>query len=369
MIFFIPANNNDKYLTPVNVGYPLNTADDDFGMVFDAKNKVGYLSSNRANKGFDDDLYSFKKKTIRIKGIIVNRETGLPIKDAHIDFSNESQNIKFVTEESGRFDFAADFEKTYTIKGQAEGLGDSTVIVTTDYASPADPFVRIELGAKSSAFAITINVVDADTKMPIVAADIKDELTDASIGSTNTNGSYKQPLVADKDEQFMVSKKGYRSRVIMLDAVPKDALADKNVLVELKAVKDIWPYEDWYKIIYFDLDKSEVRADADAIMNEIVTLLKAHPEVKISLTSSTDSRATAQYNERLSERRSKATKKYLTDRGIPSKQIGRFGWTGESVLVNNCGDGVPCTEEEHQLNRRTEIKVVELMKTNETSEK
>ena len=98
-------------------------------------------------------------------------------------------------------------------------------------------------------------------------------------------------------------------------------------------------------------------------------ILKAHPEVKISLTSSTDSRATAAYNQRLSERRSKSAKQFLMDRGIPSRQIGRFEWTGESVLVNNCGDGVPCTEEEHQLNRRTEFKVIQLLKLNETSSK
>ncbi len=359
---FYTRDFNGKHMPPVNVGYPLNTNEDDFGMVYDAKNKVGYLSSNRENKGFDDDLYSFKKKTIRIKGIVVNRETGLPVKNAHVDFNNEDQNIRFNTEENGRFDFAADFEKTYNIKGEAEGLGDSTVSVTTSYASPIDPFVRIELGEKSFAFGITITVIDADTKMPIVAAEIKDELNDVNVGSTNDAGSYKQPLAADKDEQFMVSKRGYRSRVIMLDGVPKDALSDKNVVVELKAADNIFPYENWYKIIYFDLDKSNIRSDAENTMSEIVRLLQEHPEVKISLTSSTDSRADKSYNEKLSERRSKSAKKYLMSHGIPSKQIGRFEWTGESVLVNNCGDGVPCTEEDHQLNRRTEIKVIELLK-------
>ncbi len=366
---FYSREFNGKYLIPMNVGYPLNTSDDDFGMVYDVKNKVGYLSSNRANKGFDDDIYSFRKKTIRIKGIVVNRETGEPIKSAQVDFSHDNKNIKFTTEENGRFDFAADFEKTYTIKAHVDGLGDSTAVVNTSFASPADPFVRIELGNKSYAYGITITVIDAETRLPIATAEIKDELNDIKIGSTNSAGVYKQPLVADKDEQFMVTKRGYRSRVIMLDGVPEKAMADKNVLVELKPVKDIWPYEDWYKIIYFDLDKSDIRADAEKTMNEIAAMLKAHPEIKISMTSSTDSRATAQYNQRLSERRSKSAKKYLMDHGIPSKQIGRFEWTGESVLVNNCGDGVPCTEVEHQLNRRTEFKVIELLKTNVTSEK
>ena len=364
---FYTHEYNGKYLLPVNAGYPLNTSDDDFGMVYDVKNKVGYLSSNRANKGFDDDLYSFKKKTIRVKGIVVNRENGLPIKNAQVDFSGDGKSIHFMTEENGRFDFAADFDKTYTVKASAEGLGDSTATVTTS-SSPSDAFVRIELGNSFTGYAITITVVDGDTKMPIESAVIKDELNDVNIGSTNVAGVYKQPLVPERDEQFVVSKRGYRSRIIMLDGIPRDAMADKNVLVELKSVKDIWPYEDWYKIIYFDLDKSDIRADALPVMNEIVSLLKEHPEIKISLTSSTDSRATKEYNERLSERRSKSAKKYLLDHGISSKQIGKFEWTGESVLVNNCGDGVPCTEEEHQLNRRTEFKVIQLMK-NETSEK
>ena len=138
-----------------------------------------------------------------------------------------------------------------------------------------------------------------------------------------------------------------------LGQTPKDL----NYKVELTPAKDVYPYENWYKIVYYDLDKYNIRDDANKTMIEVISFLKEHSDVKISINSHTDSRATKEYNEKLSENRSIAIKKYLLNQGISSKQIGKVTWSGESVMVNNCGDGEPCTEEMHQLNRRTEITV------------
>ena len=345
-----------KYVLPVNVGYPLNTSEDDFNMVYDVKNKIGYLSSNRANRGFDDDIYTFKRKSIHIRGIVINKETGLPVQNARVELKLENNTLNFTTLENGRFDFPADFDKNYTIKGIAKDLGDTTFTVSTEGTLVADPFVRIELG-KPAPFAMIINVIDADTKQPLPGATIRDETAQHDIGSTDATGKFMQPIVPKKDEQLIISLPGYRPKVIMLKGQEGQLPKDITYTIELTAASDVHPWENWYKIIYYDLDKFNMRDDAAKIMDEVAAFLIEHPEVKIGINSHTDSRATKEYNEKLSENRSKSCKQYLVKKGVNSKQIEKLTWSGESVLVNNCGDGDPCTEEMHQLNRRTELTV------------
>ena len=113
--------------------------------------------------------------------------------------------------------------------------------------------------------------------------------------------------------------------------------------------------------IFFDFDKWDIRPDAHENLNKLVKLLKDNPKVNIELSSHTDCRGTSPYNQKLSERRAKSTAKYLTERGIKSKRIKSKGY-GEAKLVNKCADGVPCSTEEHQENRRTEFKVTSLDK-------
>lgn len=353
---FYTRQINGQLLPVVNVGYPLNTAEDDFGMVYDAKNRIGYLSSNRLNKGFDDDIYSFKRKTIKVKGIVVNRENGEPINQATVEVTYDGKTKNFVTPENGRFEFAAEFDMDYTIKGSAINMGDSTVTVTTKGTAPADPFVRIELGNPYK-FAATLMVTDAETKLPLAGAVVIDELNDRIIGVTDSAGRFRQPIMTDAGMQLQISKENYRSRVVMMDPMSADQIADKTFNVEMKPAKQIHPYEDWYKIVYYDLDKYNIRPDAAKTLDEIAIFLNQHPEVTVNFSSHTDSRASAKYNERLSENRSKSARRYLMSKGVNSKQLAKEVWSGESVLVNNCGDGVPCTEQEHQLNRRTEFTV------------
>lgn len=349
------------YTTPINMGYPINTSDDDFSMVYDAKNKTGYISSNRANRGFDDDIYTIKKKYVRIKGIVVNKEDGLPINEARVELKNGEKIQSFTTMENGRFDFPAEFDMEYSIKGSANGLGDTLVSCSTSSSYLGDPFIRIELG-KAPEYSIFLTVIDAETKQPIPGANIREEGNEKDLGSTDETGKYRQPLQMDKDEKFIVDMPGYRPKVVLLNAPSKESPSNIEYTVELTKASEISPFENWFKIIYYDLDKYKVREDAEKVLDEVAAFLKENPAVKISLTSSADSRASKQYNDRLSQNRSKTARQYLIEKGVSSKQLARIAWTGESVLVNNCTDENPCTEEMHQLNRRTEMVVIEIKK-------
>ncbi len=109
--------------------------------------------------------------------------------------------------------------------------------------------------------------------------------------------------------------------------------------------------------LHYDLGKYDIRPDAYPELNRLVQFLKDNPEVRVELSSHTDSRASAEYNLKLSQQRADAAKKYIVSKGIAPSRIISIGY-GETRLLNRCADGVECSEEEHQLNRRTEIKMI-----------
>lgn len=113
------------------------------------------------------------------------------------------------------------------------------------------------------------------------------------------------------------------------------------------------------KIIYFDLDKWNIRPDAAFDLAKIVDVMKEHPTMKIDVRSHTDSRQTHQYNEKLSDRRAKSTIAWMIGQGIGADRLTGKGY-GETQLINKCSDNVECTEEEHQANRRSEFIITEL---------
>lgn len=131
-----------------------------------------------------------------------------------------------------------------------------------------------------------------------------------------------------------------------------------------KNTKPIGPGTDLAKTfeiqnILFDLDKSFIRKDAAAKLAIIVEVMNEHPTMKIDVRSHTDSRQTHEYNERLSDRRAKSTIAWLVKNGIAKDRLTGKGY-GETQLVNKCADGVECSEEEHQKNRRSEFIILEM---------
>ncbi|OYU93455.1 MAG: hypothetical protein CFE21_20535, partial [Bacteroidetes bacterium B1(2017)] len=105
-------------------------------------------------------------------------------------------------------------------------------------------------------------------------------------------------------------------------------------------------------------DKSEIRADAKKeLESKVIPVLKKYPDLQIELRSHTDSRASEEYNQRLSAARARSVADYLVSRGISSDRLVASGY-GESELVNECDDSAKCEENAHQANRRTEFKIL-----------
>ena len=142
-----------------------------------------------------------------------------------------------------------------------------------------------------------------------------------------------------------------------------DGKTELNIELE-KTQKEAKPGDDiadifGINLIYFDLDKWNIRPDAAVDLAKVLDVLEQYPTMKIDIRSHTDSRASAAYNAKLSDRRAKSTRDWLISKGIAKERLTAKGY-GESQLVNKCADGVQCTEEEHQLNRRSQFIITAL---------
>nr|WP_293300128.1 OmpA family protein [Allomuricauda sp.] len=111
--------------------------------------------------------------------------------------------------------------------------------------------------------------------------------------------------------------------------------------------------------VYFRLNSSYLTSKDKELLDELVAIMESEPKLTIKIAAHTDSRGTHQYNQWLSERRAERTVEYVISKGISQDRI-RHEAFGETQLVNDCADGVRCTEEQHSKNRRSEFKIINL---------
>ena len=112
--------------------------------------------------------------------------------------------------------------------------------------------------------------------------------------------------------------------------------------------------------IYYDFNKWDIRHDAAEELDKLLVTLKDNPAIIIEMGSHTDARGRDAYNLSLSDKRAKSAAEYLISQGIDRQRLTWKGY-GETQLFNGCEDGVTCSEESHQENRRTELKIVGFM--------
>jgi len=114
-----------------------------------------------------------------------------------------------------------------------------------------------------------------------------------------------------------------------------------------------------YKLnkVYFDYNSAEIRTDAEFDLKTLAIILKNNPDVRMELGSHCDSRGNNLYNLRLSQKRADSVRQYLINQGIDGRRLESKGY-GETEPTNRCRDGVNCSEEEYQANRRTEFKII-----------
>jgi outer membrane protein OmpA-like peptidoglycan-associated protein/tetratricopeptide (TPR) repeat protein len=173
----------------------------------------------------------------------------------------------------------------------------------------------------------------------------------------------KEGLVAElsQGEYFLeISREGYMPARVPLVATDPDGtekikdvpLEPIALVAENDAVRISTPVLLAEDVVYFDLDEYDIRKDAQKILGHAVALLQKYPFLRLQIDSDTDSRGSTSYNERLSKNRSMEVFFYLKKQGIAADRM-EIDWHEESRISNSCGDGQACSDDQHQVNRRS----------------
>lgn len=188
------------------------------------------------------------------------------------------------------------------------------------------------------------------------------EITDAETGEvikmkSGSDGKFKLKLKPEKEYLLLCTKEGCFTRTDNI--VTKGLKYSEDFYADFLVEQIVIDKPIVLENIYYDFDKSYIRKDAALALDKLAKLLKDNPSINIEMGSHTDSRGPDNYNLVLSEKRALAAVKYLVSKGIDRKRLTWKGY-GETKLVNECGNGVRCSEKKHQNNRRTEFKVTEI---------
>ena len=211
--------------------------------------------------------------------------------------------------------------------------------------------------------------VVTDTNTEEVLADAKITLLDEKfnkIAETTTDSKgFFEFLKLEPNTKYYIraEKEGYNTKETPVITGKDEGRTEVNIDLE-KTAKPIPVGGDLadvfgINLIYFDLDKWNIRSDAAVDLAKILDVLEQYPTMKIDIRSHTDSRASFAYNKKLSDRRAKSTMAWLVSKGIAKDRLTAKGY-GETQLVNKCADGVKCSEEDHQLNRRSQFIITQL---------
>ncbi|HQE35261.1 MAG TPA: OmpA family protein [Flavobacterium alvei] len=202
-----------------------------------------------------------------------------------------------------------------------------------------------------------------DTKMSLFDSEFKL----VNIGVSDAVGKYKFEVECGKTYFVRAAKPDYVVKEKMVTIAKENGRTQLDIALEKEvckvAIGDDLGKCFQIKMIYFDLDKYNIRTEAALDLEKILDVLNQNPTMKLDIRSHTDCRQTAQYNQVLSDKRAKSTIAWLVKNGVDPKRLTGRGY-GESQLVNNCGceptNKSNCTEEQHQMNRRSEFIITAL---------
>jgi outer membrane protein OmpA-like peptidoglycan-associated protein/tetratricopeptide (TPR) repeat protein len=376
---FIAKNENGNFSSPINLGYPINSNKDDFSFYLNKEGISGYFSSNRAGGNGDDDIFSFlkMKKQFFVSGKISDKETAEILALAYVYLTDEEGNVlaHVQTGNDGSFKFEVEPGKKYLIKGNKTKYIEGVLPFSID-ENVENISIKTDLMLEKEAGIVLVGLVmDKATKSLLegVKIVITDDVTKEEIINitTSENGSFRKVLTDKKINDSLnytikIERAGYLGKTVNYNAyIKKSGDIKLNEFLDI-ALDKIEVGTDIGKLInikpiYFDLGKFNIRKDAAIELDKVVKVMIENPSMEIELGSHTDCRGTEASNMALSDKRAKSSAEYIKKRITNPERITGKGY-GESKLVNYCECEVskitPCTEEEHQVNRRTEFTVI-----------
>jgi outer membrane protein OmpA-like peptidoglycan-associated protein len=248
---------------------------------------------------------------------------------------------------------------TYSIEGKLHGISLEKTVITKAEFEP-DKNVQKEIVYADRSFIIngvayTCNTINPITGVTVILENNEKAIRKSTI--TDTQGRFVLHLPETGIYSLYGKKANFFSQIEEINALVYNR--EKNLFIKLELCAQEIECDKNIKLenIHYDLDKAFIRTDAMPELNKLVQFMTDNTSVNIELGSHTDSRASDEYNQLLSQNRANAAVDYIVSRGIERSRIIAIGY-GESRLLNRCADGVSCSETEHQLNRRTEFKVI-----------
>ena len=353
-----------------NVGAPLNSIKDDFGFVIDSTRKYGFISSNRdGGKGLTD-IYLFTRMSVDAEVLVFRGDDGIGLDSVEVT-SDCFPKQTFYTNVEGKLYIELPMDRTCNFTLSSPNFEKKNITISTkDYAVGAKISQQVPIEAnKDLKFVVKGTAVNKEDNSPLAGAEI-------TLLSSCTKSS--QMAIADHEGNFSfelepaccyvarASKDGYfisASQFCTKGLYKSDSLLTTIEMPALMTVngKSILDTNAVFLVenIYHQYDKADINHLTSSGLLTLLNLLQNNPNLSIEIRSHTDSRGSAEYNQRLSERRAKAIADYLIGQGIDSNRLTYIG-VGETEILNGCYDGLSCTEEEHAINRRTEFRATKV---------
>lgn len=335
-IYKVSIDENGEFGSPQNLGTTINTEGKETFPYVNDENEIYFASDGHPGLG---GLDVFVGK-INPDGTISN------IQNIGNDINSPKDDFGYIIDTKSRKGFFS------SNKDNGEGSDDIYKFLETRKIYCTQQLYGVITDQETGEVLINTKLTLFDNNFKIINTTVSDE-----------TGNYYFPVECGIAYAIRAEKEKYTTREINITISKENGKTNLPIALQksgcLVTVGDDLGKCFGIKMIYFDLDKSNIRTEAAFDLEKILDVLNQNPNMKLDIRSHTDSRETFKYNEALSERRSKATIQWLVKNGIVSSRLTGKGY-GETELVNKCSDGVPCTEEEHQMNRRSEFIITAL---------
>ncbi len=337
---------------------PINSDQDDFGLILAESGKSGYFSSSRAGS---DDIYKYditpplQAKKITFSLTVAENNTALaehvlqtPVFDANILLQSTNEQLSGQSNANGLVAFKILPNTKYAVIFSKEQYVSDTFAVRDTIDFMKTIFVKSKI---KPCVTYTGKVISADGN----------GLESVSLSIMNDAKSIAMTTFSDKDGEYQfclpkndnilkikATKEGYTSVLTQVTSTKIPPFSMLSMEGSLSAPSFV------LENIYYDFNDSKIQESSADELRRLAQILKEHPNISILLVAYTDSRGTKRYNERLARHRARAAKAFLVKLGIDGNRIKPVG-RGEVNIRNRCKNGVKCSEEEHRFNRRTEV--------------
>lgn len=339
-----------------NLGYPLNSSSDDISFILE--NEIGYFGSDREGV---DKIYAVAIKPISgtLLVNVINEEDGLKITDSEVYLVNKDtkDTTRVYLNETGNFEFPILKNQNYEVLvKKTDYYMTSPVILNTEDLS-ADEKIPVTSILRTDFMELTVKSINKESK--VIVPGVKGSFRNPESGEivsflTDSTGTAVVKIPTNTKYAVTASKKGY------LD-LNDTLITNKSVTLELGLpmveIKKDLKFE--VKNILYDFAKYDLRQESMVELDKLAEFLIVNNNIKVELSSHTDCRGNDLSNEKLSQNRAQSCVNYLIAKGVNKENIIAKGY-GERQLLNKCDDGINCSEEEHQENRRTEVKIMQV---------